>query len=247
MQTLLTLGPFEIRYYGIFLALAFLAAYCILKSLAKQNNIKPKLIEDYLVYMMIGIIVGARLFHVLFYNWAYFSTNPLEIFYIWRGGIASHGGIIGGIIANYLFTKKHNLSFYKLSDLAVIPIALGAAFVRLGNFTNGELFGKITTLPWATEVNDTLRHPVQIYQAIANVIIFITLTITHKTKQLKDGTLTWAFFLLYGIARFCTEFFKDLPPYYVGLNIAQYASLLLVIIAIFALKREMFKYKKSTK
>jgi len=180
-----TIAGFEIRYYGVLLALAFIAAYFILKRLGEEEGIKQELTEDYLIYMMVGILLGARLFHVFFYNWAYFSQDILKILYIWQGGLASHGAILGGAAANYLFTKKHKMSFYKMTDLAVIPIALGAACVRVGNFTNAELVGKITNVSWATtfEGSQGTRHPVQLYQAASNFILFIVLAATRAKNK----------------------------------------------------------------
>ncbi len=242
-----TVAGFEIRYYGVLLALAFIAAYFILKKLGNEEGIKAELTEDYLIYMMLGILIGARLFHVFFYNWAYFSQDFIKIFYVWQGGLASHGGIFGGALANYLFTKKHNLSFYKMSDLAVIPVALGAACVRVGNFTNAELVGKITNVSWATSFDGAqgTRHPVQLYQAASNFLLFIILATTRAKTKMQEGALTWIFLLLYGVTRFATEFFKDLPPYYSGLNLAQWASVTLVCISVYMLRKK-YVIKETT-
>lgn len=240
MTTLVTIGGLEIRYYGLLLAIGFLASYYILKRLAKLENIKQEFMEEYLLYVAIGAILGARLFHIFFYNWTYFSQYPLHILFIWQGGLASHGALLGGVAATYLFSRKQKCSFYSLSDLMVIPAGLVAAAIRVGNFTNAELVGKVTNVSWAVSFPgyEGLRHPVQLYQAATNFIIFLCMTILYYKKQWQEGVLTWTFFLLYGIGRFTTEFYKDFPPYYTfNLNLAQYLSLILVITAAIMLKK----------
>ena len=233
---LLKLGAVEIRYYGILFALAFLMGYYLAKKLSKEFDIEEKKIEDLTIYMLIAIIIGARLFEVLFYDFSYYISNPIKIFYIWEGGLASHGALIALILLVYFYSKKHNLSFYKIADLFIIPISLGAAFVRLGNFFNSELVGKITSVSWAVKFNnfEGLRHPVQLYQSFYYVLIFFVLYLNRRNK--KDGTLFWGFIFLDGIFRFITEFFKDLPPSYgfeyLGLNLAQYAALIMILVSI---------------
>ena len=186
--------------------------------------------------MLISILIGARLFEIIFYDPGYYFSNPIKIFYIWEGGLASHGALIALIIFVYIYSKKYNISFYKIADLFVIPVSLGAAFVRFGNFLNSELVGKITLVPWAVQFNnyEGFRHPVQLYQSFGYIIIFLILYFSRKNK--KEGTLFWAFIFLDGLFRLVTEFFKDLPPNYgfeyLGLNLAQYAALIMIIISI---------------
>ena len=199
---LFNLGFLEIRYYGILMAFAFLIGYFIVIKFSKEFNIKKEISEDFFIYTLISLIIGARLFEVLFYDPIYYFSNPIKIFYIWEGGLASHGAIITAFIVAILYCKFKNINFYNLADLFIIPIALGAAFIRIGNFINGELIGKITSVPWAVkfEHNEGLRHPVQIYQAITNTITFfilyplsnknfkpiIFLTFRHKLRSMKN-------------------------------------------------------------
>ena len=233
---ILKIGSLEVRYYGVLFVIAFILGYYLVKKLAKEYGIEEKHIEDLSTYILIAIIIGARLFEVLFYNPEYYFSQPLKIFYLWEGGLASHGAIIGGIIVVWIYSKRKKISFYKIADLFIIPISLGAAFIRIGNFINSELVGKITTTPWAVKFNnyDGLRHPVQIYQSFYYLIIFLILLKLRKNK--KEGTLFWSFLLMEGIFRFLTEFFKDLPKNYglnyLGLNLAQYISIILIIIAL---------------
>ena len=249
---LLELGPLQIRYYGVLYALAFLVGFFILKKLAKRFNIKEQHIEDYLPYVIIADIVGARLFEVLFYDPSYYFSSPLKIFAVWEGGLASHGAIVAIILTTYYFCKKRNISFYNFVDLVAIPVALGAAFIRVGNFLNSELVGKVTTVPWAVQFlgYEGLRHPVQLYQALGHIIIFVILLSMIKIKNRKEGTIFWSLLFLDSLFRFLTEFYKDLPSdygfTYLGLNLAQYASIIIIIISLKPLyTRIKYLYKLS--
>lgn len=227
----------EIRWYGILMALGFATGYFLLVWLGGKKGLKKELIEEYAVYLILSIIVGARLFHCLVYAPIYYFSNLAEILYVWKGGLASHGGIIGGVIVTWIFCRIKGLKFYELADLVVIPAALGAVFVRIGNFMNGELVGKATTLPWGVYFKEyeILRHPSQIYEAVKNFVIFLVLISLHN-KKLKKGTLFWGFILLFSFFRFFVEFFKDMEVYY-GLTIGQWASILFGAVSIVFLIR----------
>ena len=240
MTTIAMIGPLEVRYYGVLLAIGFLASYFILKRLAKLENIKQEVIEEYLLWLAVRALGGARLFHVFFYNWAYFSQNLLQILFIWQGGLASHGALLGGAIASYVFAKKKNISLYTLTDLVVILVGLISAAIRVGNFTNTELVGKITNASWAVTFpgQQGARHPVQLYQAAVNFVIFLSMTVLYYQKKWQPGILTWTFLGLYSIGRFITEFYKDLPPYYLfNLNLAQLLSVFLFFTAAVMLSK----------
>ena len=238
---LLKIGSLEIRYYGILFALGFLIGYFIIKKIGKEFGFKDEETENLSIYMVISAIIGARLFEVLFYDPSYYFSNPIKIFYIWEGGLASHGALISLIVFTVLYAKRKKINFYKISDLYIIPISLVAAFVRIGNFINGELVGKITSVLWAVKFAnyEGLRHPVQFYQSFYYLIIFLILFNLRKIKNYKEGLLFWSFLFLDGTLRFITEFFKDLPKdygfYFLGLNLAQYVSLIMILISIIPL------------
>lgn len=230
-------GSLEIRYYGILFALSFLFGYFILKKLFKKSNLNEKLVDDYIFYIFLGVIIGARIFEVAFYEPFYYLNNPIKIFYIFQGGLSSHGAIAGSILANYLFCKKHKINFYKTADIAVIPFFLGASLIRIGNFINGEIVGRITNVPWAVKFSnyEGLRHPSQIYESIKNLIIFTTLFVLSAKKQ-RPGYLFWLGLLLFSIFRFGVEFFKEYPLYY-GLTIGQYLTIPLFILSLIMFKK----------
>ncbi len=226
-----SIGSLEIRWYGIIMALGFLIGLFISIKLAKQRNISKETIYDYFVWLIPSSIIGARLLAVIL-NPEYYHSF-LDIIAVWNGGMAVHGGIIGAIIATYFFTKKRKLHFYDISDIIVIPLALGLALGRIGNFINQEFVGKPSNLPWAVKFDNypELRHPSQIYESIKNLIIFTITLKLYTIKKLKKGTVTWIFLLLYSILRFSVEFVKDMPTYY-GLTYGQIISIPIAILSI---------------
>lgn len=144
-------GPIKVAYYGLLFGLAAIAGLFILKYLFKKKDYPETWVEDYVIYLLVGIVIGARLVHVIFYdhNGIYYN-NPIEILKIWNGGIASHGATIGAVLATMAFAwRKEGITFYKLADLAVIPIALGTMNIRLGNFINSEIVGRISDISWS--------------------------------------------------------------------------------------------------
>jgi len=209
---LFQIGPLTVRYYGLLMALAFLAGYFIFRRISKKE-MSGNETDVYFIYMIIGLTAGARLGQVIFYDPLFYLKYPLEILAIWHGGLASHGAFIGGIIATIIFCRRHKKRFYRIADLIVVPVALGAAFVRIGNFINGEIVGRVANahLPWAMKFDgyEGLRHPVQIYEAIMNVGVFCILLLLRKVKRLPEGLVSWSFVLVYSFLRFFLEFFKE--------------------------------------
>lgn len=245
---LVDFGPVQIRWYGVLMAAAFLSGYAILRHFGKKSGLSRDQIDEYLLYMFFGILGGARLGEVLFYNPGYYFSNPLEILMVWKGGLASHGAILGAIAANAMFCRKHTMSFYKMADLAVIPCALGAAFVRIGNFTNSEIVGRISSVPWAMEFPgyEGLRHPSQLYEAAKNLLIFGIL-LQFRKRNLPEGALFWLFLVIFSVLRFIVEFFKEfqtLPPSAV-ITMGQWLSIPLFIISSAMLWRIYKRHKHS--
>ena len=248
---LLEFGPFQIRYYGLFYALGFVIAYFLIYYLAKRKQlpITKDDVADLLVYEIIGIIFGARLVYIAFYNPFFYFNNPFEIIAIWHGGLSFHGGLIGAIIAGYLFSKKKKIEFYDLADIAIIPVALALALGRIGNFMNAELYGRVTNLPWCIDYSknqfvDNLpngcRHPSQLYASIKNLTIFAILWLI-KDKKLPKGFMFWSFVTLYGLFRTIVEFFRA-PDEQIGFifnyfTMGQLLSFPLFLIGLFMLFR----------
>ena len=215
----LTLGPLQFHYYGLMYVLAFSFAYFLLPYIfgIRKVDVNKNQFENLFFYTALGAILGGRIFYVLFYNFSYYLQNPLKIFAVWEGGMASHGGFLGALITLWILCKIYNLKFLKISDCFAIPSGMGLMFGRIGNLINGELYGRITDVSWCMEFDtaEGCRHPSQIYAAIKNFTLFSILFSLRKT-QWKDGTLTFLFISLYALFRFIVEFFRE-PDAHIGL------------------------------
>ena len=236
------LGPFQIRYYGIIYALGFIIAYYLIYYLAKKRliNLTKNDVSDYIFYSVIGVIIGARLAHVLA-NYNFYLDNPFQIFAVWNGGLAFHGGLIGLLIVSYYFTKKKNIDFYDLADIVVIPAAIALALGRIANFLNGELYGKIASIPWAVKFQDAegFRHPSQIYESLKNLFIFFVLWFV-RDKKLPKGFLFWLFVTMYGGLRFLIELLFREPISPLGfiifnLTITNISNIIMFLAGLFML------------
>jgi prolipoprotein diacylglyceryl transferase len=206
-------GSVRVFWYGIFFATAILTGLQYMKWVYKQENRDADSLETPFIYVVIGIVIGARLGHCLFYDPAFYLAHPMKIFAVWEGGLASHGGGLGVIIALWLYTKKYKLNLLWLIDRLAIPTALFGFFVRMGNFMNSEIIGKPTEVPWAiifSRVDNLPRHPTQLYEAISYLIIFLVLAYIYNKKRtfLNNGFLFGLFLVLIFSARFMIEFVK---------------------------------------
>lgn len=210
-----SIGFLSIRWYGLLFAITFVVGYQIMQHIYKREGKPVADLDGLAIYVVLGTIIGARLGHCLFYAPDYYLANPFEMLKIWEGGLASHGGAIGILVAIWLFSrKKKNYSFLWIVDRVVIVVALGGLFIRTGNFVNSEVYGLPTDVPWAVvfALRDNLpRHPTQIYEALTYFSIFILLfTIYKKSKPLpKDGLLFGIFLVLVFTSRFFWEFLKE--------------------------------------
>lgn len=222
-----------ISFYGIVYTLAFLISFFIIREYLKVKNKNPELAFSAIIYFIIGILIGARVFYVLFYSPIHFFENSLEIFYIWNGGLSFHGALLGAIISGYLFCRKNEISFLELGDVIVIPAAFFLSLGRIANFINSELYGKITNLPWCVNFKniDGCRHPVQIYSSIKNLFIFIFLIYLKKTRRLNPGVIMFSFMFLYSLLRFFIDFFRVYNFVFFGLGTGQYLDMIIVLIS----------------
>jgi phosphatidylglycerol:prolipoprotein diacylglycerol transferase len=242
--TLVSFGPFEIRYYGLIFAAGFILAALILYWLASKNKIKnfdKKDVFNFILYLIIGVLIFSRLFEILIYEPAYYFSNPAEMFALWHGGLSFHGGLVGAIIVGLLYSKYKKVKFYDLGDILVLPAAIGLCFGRFANFINGELWGKITDLPWCVQFKgaEGCRHPTQIYESFKNLAIFFILLFLRRFR-LKPGFLFWHFILLYGVIRFSIEFLKPVGWYFISLNTGQWLCLIMIITAVTFIIKEKY-------
>jgi prolipoprotein diacylglyceryl transferase len=213
------LGNFAIRWYGVLFALGFATGYFIMLNFFKKEKIPVRLLDELTTYMVIATVIGARLGHVLFYEPGLYLSHPLEILKIWQGGLASHGAAIGILIALYIFSRKNKVSYWWTLDRIVTVTALAGFFIRMGNLMNSEIFGKPTTLPWgfiyanasAPAQRLVPRHPTQIYEGLAYLLIFSLLMYLYyrNNGKPKEGSLFSLFILLVFGVRFFIEFLKE--------------------------------------
>ncbi|MBI3814926.1 MAG: prolipoprotein diacylglyceryl transferase [Nitrospinae bacterium] len=214
------IGPFSIRWYGVMYLIGFTASYLLVKYQLKRKmiTVSSEAIISLYQYLIFGLIIGARLGYVVFYNISDYLKNPAEIFAVWHGGMSFHGGLFGAIIAGIIFCRKNKLDFWQISDLIIVTVPIGLGLGRIGNFINGELYGRVTNVPWAMVFSDggTLpRHPSQIYEFLLEGITLFVILWLLKDKNLRAGILTSLFLALYGLFRFFVEFFRE-PDTHLG-------------------------------
>ena len=189
----------------------------ISKSFEFKFNVKD--FDDLITYIIISLIVGGRLGYVVFYNFGYYLSNPLEIIKIWEGGMSFHGALIGIILGTYLFSLKKNIPTFFLLDIIACVSPIGIFLGRIANFINGELVGKVTTLPWGVifpAIDMLPRHPSQLYEALLEgVILFLILNTLIFKKKYKIGTCSYLFMIFYGVLRIVSELFRE-PDIQIG-------------------------------
>jgi len=242
-----SIGPITIRWYGLLFATTFIVGYQIMMIIFKRENRSEHDLNDLVWYMILGTVLGARLGHCLFYNPDYYLSHPLEILQIWKGGLASHGAGIGILTALYLYIhKRKSISFLWVTDRVVITVALSGFFIRMGNLFNSEIIGKPTDGNWGfvfVSVDNIPRHPAQLYEAIAYLLIFVfLLSFYFRVKgKFKNGLLSGLFLVSVFGFRFFVEFFKENQSLFeqnLFLNMGQLLSIPFVIIGIYFLFRK---------
>ena len=242
-KVLLDLGFIEIRWYSFFIFLAIVTACFFIFREAKKKNMEEEKLIDLIFYGLIFGILGARIYYVLF-NLSYYLKNPLEIFQIWNGGLAIHGGIIAGLIVIWHYTKKHKINMNLLIDMFVPGLIIGQAIGRWGNFFNQEAFGRIVELTTLKNmhlpkfiingmyINGAYREPTFFYESILCLIGFIILMIIRKTKKNKTGQLSAIYLIWYGIIRLIIESLRSDSLMLGPIKVAQLVSITFIIIGI---------------
>jgi phosphatidylglycerol---prolipoprotein diacylglyceryl transferase len=235
---ILHIGPFSIRFYGIVYALGFLTVTYLLSRAAKEGRIKnltKDKAENIAVLGILGGIIGARIFHVLT-DFHLYKDDILGIFAVWNGGLGYFGGIAGGALAIYWYARRHKISFLEIFDHVSIPLAFITAFGRIANYTNSEIFGPPSGLPWCVvfqRIDDVCRHPAQLYHAAMLFMIGFALIGLSRTRMSKRaGFITAAFIFMYGVSRFIDDIFRiDFSFLIFGLSITQILSIVACMIS----------------
>ena len=238
----LNLFSLEIRWYSLSYVFGILFAWIYCKKFLIKDEKILNLFDDLITYIIIGIILGGRIGYILFYNFSYYSKNLLEIFMIWEGGMSFHGGLLGVIIATYIFSKKNNINTFLFLDLISMSAPIGIFLGRIANFINSELYGRETDLFWSVKfeiIDNTFRHPSQIYEAIfEGIILFMLLNFVFKKQFYKlPGLISALFLIFYSIFRFFIEFTRE-PDMQIGyilfnLTLGQLLSFLFFMIGLF--------------
>ena len=252
---LLSLGSFQIHWYGALFAAAILFGLQVMKWIFTTESVDTESLDTLLGYAVFGIIIGARLGHCFFYDPGYYFSNPLKILAIWEGGLASHGGGLGVIIATALYAKKYDANYLWLLDRLAISTALFGVFVRSANFVNSEILGVTTNVPWAiifSRVDNFPRHPAQLYEAFAYLIIFIVLISIYRKYKANspNGLLLGTFLVLTFTARFLIESVKQQQAAYstdVALNTGQLLSIPFFIAGVVLIVLALNKLKNNAK
>jgi len=246
----LQLGPISIHWYGLMYLVGFatvwlLGRYRIAKG---DNTVNTKTFEDLIFFCVLGVVIGGRLGYILFYKPGVYLSNPLAIFYVWEGGMSFHGGLLGVIAAMILFARREKLSFLNVADFLAPLIPLGLAAGRLGNFINGELWGRPSNLPWAMVFplagDGIARHPSQLYEMLLEGVLLFIILWWFSGKQRKTGQVSGLFLIGYGVLRFIVEYTRE-PDYFLGLfwgllSMGQLLSLPMILagLALFILSQD---------
>ena len=216
----LSLGPLKVHWYGLMYVIGFLAFLLLGKYRARRANstITEEQVDDLMFYGALGVVLGGRIGYMLFYNVGQLANDPLSFFQVWDGGMSFHGGLLGVILVMFFLAKKWNLNFFQVSDFVapMVPIGLGAG--RMGNFINGELWGKPTDLSWGMifpQADQLVRHPSQLYQFLLEGIILFTALWLFSNKPRPIGSISGLFLVIYGFFRFIVEFVRE-PDAHIG-------------------------------
>lgn len=239
------IGPFAIRWYALAYIAGILIGWKYAVWLARRRPVffEPKLIDDFVFYATIGIVLGGRLGYVVFYNPGYYIAHPLEILMVWQGGMSFHGGFLGVVLATVLFARRVGAPVLAVGDLVAAAAPIGVFFGRVANFINGELFGRpAPDVPWAMAFPNggpIPRHPSQLYEAaLEGLVLFVVLLLLARRESVRrrPGIVIGVFFLGYGIARTVCEFFRE-PDVQLGfilphVTMGQILSLPMIVIGV---------------
>jgi len=239
------LGPLAVRWYGMMYIIGFFAVHLLVGYQTKKYQLAKlaKCYEDLNFFLIICLILGARLGYIFFYNFPYYSTHPLEVFAVWQGGLSFHGALLGLLLGGWWFARKHGLNFLATCDAYVVAIPIGLGLGRIGNFINGELFGRVSEVSWAMVFpggGPLPRHPSQLYECLLEGVLLFTvlwtLRIFHYRRRWPAGSLLATFLVGYGLLRILVEQFRE-PDAQLGflfnlLTMGQLLSFLMVVAGL---------------
>jgi phosphatidylglycerol:prolipoprotein diacylglycerol transferase len=257
---LFEVGAFQIRYYSLMYLVAFFVTYMLVSYRIKQegHHYSDEIIQDFFVWGIVGLILGARLGYVLFYQFDYYMRNPLEILlpfdfkqgfsFVGISGMSYHGGAVGVLVAAVIFCRKRAIKFWNFADLFCPAIPLGYTFGRIGNFINGELYGRMTDVPWGMyfplDPTHQLRHPSQLYEAFFEGIVLFVILWSLRKKKTFDGFFFSLYLFAYGLVRFSIEFLRE-PDMHLGFIWASLSMGQLLCLMMMGAGMGIFAYRRS--
>ncbi len=252
-----SIGPVNVHWYGLMYILALLVGWFLLRVRASKlgSGWENPEVDDLVTWVMLGAVLGGRIGYILFYDLAYYIKAPLEIFTVWNGGMSFHGGLLGVLLTIFIWGRAHKKGFLETLDFVAPAIAPGLLFGRIGNFINGELWGRTTDVSWGMvfpHAGILPRHPTQLYEAgLEGVLLFILLWI-YSSKERPEGAVAGFFAILYGIFRFISEFYRE-PDAHIGylygewLTMGMVLSLPLIIIGVCLVLYSVFQEKNPSR
>lgn len=251
---IISIGSIHIYWYSLILLVTFTLGFYLLLRMGTKQGISKDFIYDYACYLIPICLIGARIYYVIF-EFNYYVTDLLAIFRVWEGGLAIHGGIIAGTIFTFFYTKKHNVKFFKLTDILVICLIIGQILGRWGNFFNSEAYGPETTLEFLNSIclprfiiegmhiNGNYYHPTFLYESLWNLIGLIILLIVKKYNK-NFGLITSIYLIYYGVGRFLIESLRQDSLMLGNIKLAQLISILMILIGVVILFKRWRKYEK---
>ena len=242
---------FEIRWYSLAYILGIVIGWLLCKKIFIQKTDINQKFDDFVTYLIIGIILGGRLGYIIFYNFDYYTTNIFDIFKVWQGGMSFHGGLLGIIIASILFAKKNNQDAFLYMDQVALVAPIGIFFGRIANFINSELYGIPTDASWSVtfiQIDNISRHPSQLYEAVLEGIILLIILIYFRKKDYlsKPGLISGLFLIFYSIFRFFVEFFR-VPDEHLGYLIFNLSMGQIISVIFLMIGTTLFYFKNENK
>ena len=217
---LVKIGPLQLRWYGLMYLFGFASSYLLVRHHVRRKGLglTEETIGSLYTWGILGLILGARLGYIVFYKASYYLNYPFEVLFLWQGGMSFHGGLIGSVLAGILFARKNGIRPLLLSDMVMATAPIGLFFGRMGNFINGELYGRPTSAPWAMIFpagGNVPRHPSQLYEAASEGLLLFCILWFVLGRNVREGTVTGLFLVLYGAMRFGVEYFRE-PDAHLG-------------------------------
>ncbi len=250
----LKIGPITIYWYSIFILTAFILGYFLATKEFRRQKLPLTFLNDYFFYLVPIVIIGARLYYVIF-EWEFYANNLSQIIAVWNGGLAIHGGVFAGLIFTFYYTKKHYINTLKLMDIVAPALIIGQAIGRWGNFFNQEAYGPATTLETLQKlpipqfiidgmnIAGTYYHPTFFYESMACLLGFIIMMVVRRSKKIKLGQISAIYFIIYGIARFFIEALRQDSLMLGSIKVAQLVSILLVLVGLTLFVRQLHSKK----